>query len=54
MTDPDPESIWLLFGPLNALIYGAVGYSLWLLLVGGDNDESAVAKKEGPDRPLGL
>jgi hypothetical protein len=31
MTDPDPESIWLLFGPLNALIYGAVGYTLWLL-----------------------
>ena len=21
MTDPDSESIWLLFGPLNALIY---------------------------------
>jgi hypothetical protein len=54
MTDPDPESIWLLFGPLNALIYGAVGYTLWLLLVGRDNDDSAVSKKEGPDRPLGL
>ena len=54
MTDPDPESIWLLFGPLNALIYGAVGYTLWMLLVGGDNDDSAASKKEGPDRPLGL
>jgi hypothetical protein len=53
MTDPDPESIWLLFGPLNAVIYGAVGYTLWLLLV-GDNDNSAVSKKEGRDRPLGL
>jgi hypothetical protein len=45
MTDPDPESIWLLFGPLNALIYGAVAYTLftlWLLLV-GDDDNSAVS-----------
>jgi len=25
MTDPDPKSIWLFFGPLNALIYRAVG-----------------------------
>ena len=31
MTGPDPESIWLLFGPLNALIYGAVGSTLRLL-----------------------
>ena len=54
MTDPGPESIWLLFGPLNALIYGAVGYTLWLLLVGGDNNDSSVSKKEGADRPLGL
>jgi hypothetical protein len=53
MTDPDPESIWLLFGPLNALIYGAVGYTLWLLLLRGDNNDSAVSKKEDPDRPLG-
>jgi len=52
MPDPDAESIWLFFGPLNALIYGAVGYTLWLLLVG--DDDSAMAKKEGPDRPLGL
>ncbi len=35
MTDPDPESVWLLFGPLNALIYGVVAYTLWLLLMGG-------------------
>ncbi len=54
MTDPDPESIWLLFGPLNALIYGAVGYTLWLLLVGEDNNDSTVSKTRGPDRPLGL
>ena len=53
MTDPDPEAIWLLFGALNALIYGAVGYTLWRLLVGND-DNSAVSEKEGPDRPLGL
>jgi len=53
MTDPHPESIWLLFAPLNALIYGAVGYTLWLVLA-GDDDNSAVSEKEGPDRPLGL
>jgi hypothetical protein len=53
MTDPDPESIWLLFGPLNALIYGAVAFTLWLLLV-GDDDNSAVSKKEGSDRTLDL
>ena len=53
MTDPDPESIWLLFGPLNALIYGVVGYTLWMFLV-GDDDNPAIAKKEGPNRPLGL
>jgi hypothetical protein len=28
MTDPDPQSIWLFFGPLNAAIYGAVGFTL--------------------------
>ncbi len=50
MTDPDTESVWLLFGPLNALIYGAVGYMLWLMLAG----DSAVPKKEDRDRPLGL
>jgi hypothetical protein len=53
MTDPDPESIWLFLGPVNALIYGAVGYTLWLLLV-GDDDSSAVSKMEGKDRPLDL
>jgi hypothetical protein len=52
MTDPDPESVWLLFGPLNALIYGVVAYTLWLLLM-GDDDNSAVSK-EGPDRQLDL
>ncbi len=49
MTDPDPESIWSLFDPLNALIYGAVAYTLWLLLV-GDDDNSAESK-DGPDQP---
>lgn len=53
MTDPAPESIWLFFGPLNALIYGVVGFRLWWLVVGND-DNSAPTKKEGPDRPLGL
>ncbi|MGA8216844.1 MAG: hypothetical protein WB799_24885 [Candidatus Sulfotelmatobacter sp.] len=51
MTDPDSESIWLLFGPLNALIYGAVAFTLWMLLVGGD-DNSGVPEKGTPDRPL--
>jgi hypothetical protein len=52
MTDPDPGSIWLLFGPLHALIYGAVGYKLCKPIV-IDNDNSAVSEREGPDRPLG-
>jgi hypothetical protein len=54
MTDPDAESVWLFFGPLNALIYGAVGFTLWLLIVGDGDDESAVSKGETGDRPLGL
>jgi hypothetical protein len=53
MTGPDPESIWLFFGPLNALIYGAVGFTAWLLLM-GDYENSATSKKAGSDRPLGL
>jgi hypothetical protein len=51
MTDPDPESVWLFFGPLNAVIYGVVGFSAWRFIV-GNNDESP--RKEPPDRPLGL
>jgi hypothetical protein len=51
MTDPDPESVWLFFCPLNALFYGAVGFTAWLLIV-GDHDDSA--RKEPPDRPLDL
>jgi hypothetical protein len=55
MTDPDPESVWFLLGPLNALIYGAVGYTLWLFLVGDDDETTTVSgKKDGADRPLGL
>jgi hypothetical protein len=53
MTDPDAGSIWLFFGPVNALIYGAVGYTLWLFLV-GDDGNSPASKKERSDRPLDL
>jgi hypothetical protein len=53
MTDPDPDSIWLFLGPLNALIYGAVGFTAWLFMI-GDDDNSVASKKEGPDRPYGL
>jgi hypothetical protein len=52
MTDPDTESIWLFFGPANALIYGAVGYTAWLFFM-GDGD-TKTSKKEDSDRPLGL
>jgi Na+/H+ antiporter NhaC len=53
VTDPDAESIWLFFGPLNALIYGAVGFTLWMYVV-GDRDDSTPSKPESTDRPLGL
>src|SRR6478735_3927320 len=53
MTDPDAESIWLLFGPLNALIYGVLGFALWLRIVGRDR-ESLVARYEDRERPSGL
>ena len=53
MTDPDAGSIWLFFGPVNAVIYGAVGYTLWLFLV-GDDDNSPASKKERSDRQLDL
>src|SRR3954447_11005149 len=53
MTDPDPQSIWLFFGPLNAVIYGAVGFTLWLFFM-GDNGNSAASKKNNSDRPLDL
>jgi len=29
MTDPDNQSLWLLFGPLNAILYGWVGFAVW-------------------------
>lgn len=51
-TDPDTESVWLFFGPANALIYGAVGYTAWLFFM-GDGD-TKTSKKEDSDRPLGL
>lgn len=53
MTDPDAESIWLLFGPLNALLYAAVGYTAWLFFV-GDGDATSDSKKGNGDKPLGL
>ncbi len=52
MTDPDTESIWLFFGPANAFIYGAVGYTTWLFFVG--DDDTTTSKKNASDRPLGL
>jgi hypothetical protein len=52
MTDPDAASIWLFFAPLNAVLYGIVGWTLWLLVVGDqDSDEAA---GEHRDRPLNL
>jgi hypothetical protein len=53
MTDPDAESVWLFFGPLNALLYGAVGYTLWMLIM-GDDDHSEVSSNDHSDKPLGL
>ncbi|MGA8151536.1 MAG: hypothetical protein WB952_11345 [Terriglobales bacterium] len=56
MTDPDAESIWLFFGPLNALIYGAVGFTLAMALkhpedAGSQPDSESRAHS---DRPLDL
>jgi hypothetical protein len=53
MADPDAESVWFFFGPFNALIYGAVGYTLWMLIM-GDDDYSEVSGKDHPDKSLGL
>jgi hypothetical protein len=52
MTDPDVESIWLFFGPLNALIYGAVGFMLWMVTIG--LDDSPTSQRDASDRPLDL
>ena len=54
MFDPDAGSIWFFFGPFNALIYGAVGFTLWLLVVGDDDNSPVSKKEEGSHRPLGL
>lgn len=32
-TRPDPANVLLFFCPANALIYGAVGFTLWRLIV---------------------
>jgi hypothetical protein len=53
MTDPDAESTWLFFGPLNALLYGFLGYTLWLLIM-GDHESSASPENGNRERPLGL
>ena len=53
MTDPDAESIWLFFGPLNAVIYGAVGFTLWRFFMGND-ENSAAHKNDNSKRPLDL
>jgi hypothetical protein len=53
MSDPDSESIWLFFCPLNAAIYGAVGFTLWLFFM-GDDDYSATSKKDNSDRHFDL
>ena len=53
MADPDAESVWFFFGPFNALFYGAVGYTLWMLIM-GDDDYSEVSGKDHPDKSLGL
>ncbi|MGO9862864.1 MAG: hypothetical protein ACLPLR_04560 [Terriglobales bacterium] len=45
MSDPDPESIWLLFAPHNAAIYGGMGFTLWLFFM-GDDEYSATSKKD--------
>jgi predicted permease len=45
MTDPD-SGIWF----LNALIYGAVGYTFWLFFMG--DDPTTASKKDGSGRPL--
>ena len=29
MTDPDRESLYLIFGPLNAVLYSVVGFMVW-------------------------
>ena len=53
MSDPDAESIWLFFCPLNAAIYGAVGFTFWLFFM-GDDDYSATSKKNNSDRHFDL
>ena len=53
MSDPNPESIWLFFAPLNAVIYGAMGFSVWLFFTGVD-ECFARFKKDNSDRPRDL
>jgi hypothetical protein len=52
MSDPDQASIWLFFCPLNAAIYGAVGFTFWLFFM-GDDDYSAASQKDKSRRPWG-
>ena len=53
VNDPHPASLWMILGGLNALLYGAAGFTLWLLVM-GDSDDSAASESESPDRSLGL
>jgi hypothetical protein len=56
MTDPDAESIWLFFGPLNALIYGAVGFTLAMVWKHPEDAGSQLdsESRAHSDRPLDL
>ena len=47
MSDPD-SGIWF----LNALIYGAVGYTFWLFFMG--DDPTTASKKDGQGDPSTL
>lgn len=38
MTDPDRGSIYLIFGPLNAILYAIVGFKVWRY-VAADGDK---------------
>jgi hypothetical protein len=53
VSDPTAASLLMLLGPLNGLLYGAVGFTLWLLVI-GDSDDSVASENEPSDRPLGL
>lgn len=49
MAGPDAGSIWLFFGPLNAIIYGLLGYLFWFFLI-GESDEAGGSKRNAHGR----